>query len=86
MSWLKHLGRRRRPSDEDSRPERYSLAGVPIRCPHCGGDLFKAGEAQLNTALATLLELDWVNRSATVLICASCSQIQWFMEPPLKIF
>jgi len=48
----------------ESGPVEYSLSGKAVRCPHCAGTLFKAGEARLNTALATLLGLDWTGRSA----------------------
>lgn len=60
MSSIKHFGRKRRRADDDSSPGCYSMEGRPVLCPHCSGDQFKAGEAQLNTALATLLELDWI--------------------------
>jgi hypothetical protein len=42
------------------------------------------GEAQLNTALATLIELDWLNNSAIILNCTACGQIQWFAVEPTR--
>jgi hypothetical protein len=27
----------------DDRPKRYSVAGVEVRCPHCGGQEFDSG-------------------------------------------
>jgi len=63
-------------------PGEYALAGKPIHCPHCGGSTFQAGEAQLNTAAATFFRLDWLDDSATVLVCIHCSQIQWFGKRP----
>ena len=63
----------------------YALRGSDVLCPHCKGDRFTAGEAQLNTALATLINLDWANRSATILTCASCGQILWFQNAPDKV-
>ena len=54
-------------SGDDSR--RYRVTGVLVRCPHCGGEDFDEGAAMLNTAGATLLGLDWANRSANLLIC-----------------
>ena len=65
-------------------PGRYSLEGKPVHCPDCQGDQFIAGEAQLNTALATLIDLDWINKSATILTCSSCGQIQWFGKQPTR--
>jgi predicted nucleic-acid-binding Zn-ribbon protein len=66
-------------------PGQYSIADQPITCPHCGSDTFSRGDAQLNTALRTFLDLDWSDKSATVLICVKCSQIQWFAKQPTKL-
>ena len=65
-------------------PGEYTVAGKPVQCPHCGGRTFQAGEAQLNTALATFFKLDWLDDSATVLVCTQCSQIQWFGKKPVR--
>lgn len=65
-------------------PGRYSLEGKPVGCPHCDGSEFNAGEAQLNTALMTLIELDWINKTATILTCTSCGQIQLFSQHPSR--
>jgi len=85
MSSIKNRGRDPKRTNDGSTVGEYALAGKPVRCPHCDGAHFKAGEAQLNTALATLLKLDWTDRSATVLICTSCGQIQWFEKQPSRI-
>ena len=66
------------------RPGQYELAGKSIACPHCGRDIFKKSEAQLNTALRTFFNLDWLDESATVLLCMECGQIQWFGKSPTK--
>ena len=65
-------------------PGEYSLAGKLVNCPHCQGAQFMAGEAQLNTALASLIELDWLNKTAAILSCTTCGQIQWFSMPPTR--
>lgn len=85
MSSIKDLGREPKDADDDSDLGQYSLEGKSVLCPHCNGAQFKAGEAQLNTAFATLLNLDWTNKSTTILICASCGQIQWFEKQPLRV-
>jgi hypothetical protein len=85
MTPAKDQGRPAKPASAESGPGEYSLSGKAVRCPHCGGSQFRAGEAQLNTAWATLLGLDWADRSATVLICTTCSQIQWFGEAPSRV-
>jgi predicted nucleic-acid-binding Zn-ribbon protein len=63
-------------------PGSFSLEGKSVQCPHCDGTQFIAGEAQLNTALMTLIELDWINKTASILTCTSCGQIQWFSVGP----
>ena len=58
----------------------YEVAGRQVVCPHCGGEEFEKSEAQLNTAGLTLLDLDWANRSAVVLVCRNCGHIEWFLD------
>ena len=81
----KHFGRDPKREQASSVPAPHSLMTKPIVCPHCDGAEFTAGEAQLNTAVATLLNLDWTNRSATILTCSSCGQIQWFAQEPSRV-
>lgn len=85
MSSIKDGGRESNHAYDKGDLGQYSLDGKPVLCPHCHGTQFKADMAQLNTALATLLNLDWTNHSAVILICASCSRIQWFARQPLRI-
>ena len=61
------------------------MAGVQVRCPHCGGEDFDLGSAMLNTVGLTFLELDWANRSGNLLICVKCSHIEWFLEEPERV-
>ena len=67
-------------------PGRYHVAGKSVECPHCGGVDFVAGEAQLNTALASLIDLDWANKTAATLTCITCGRIQWFAGAPTRDF
>lgn len=62
--------------------ERFTVAGKSVHCAHCAGDRFIEGRAQLNTAGMTFLNLDWANRSAATLTCASCGRIEWFLADP----
>jgi predicted nucleic-acid-binding Zn-ribbon protein len=73
-----------RRSQSDPNPGVFSLEGRPVSCPHCDGTQFEMGEAQLNTAFATLIELDWLNKTASILSCTTCGQIQWFGRPPTR--
>jgi uncharacterized protein len=63
-------------------PGQYIAAGKKIECPHCGGDEFAQGKAQLNTAGMTFFEVDWANKSATTLACTKCGSIQWYIKEP----
>jgi hypothetical protein len=65
--------------------QHYSVAGTRVRCSHCGGEDFDAGSALLNTTGMTFLGLDWANRTANMLICTSCSHIDWFLEEPERV-
>ena len=60
----------------------FEVAGRPVRCPHCGGQHFVEGRAQLNTAGMTFLNLDWANRSAATLACVGCGRVEWFLADP----
>jgi predicted nucleic-acid-binding Zn-ribbon protein len=60
----------------------FDVAGKAVRCPHCGGERFIEGRAQLNTAGLTFLDLDWANRSAATLACVDCGRLEWFLADP----
>jgi predicted nucleic-acid-binding Zn-ribbon protein len=63
----------------------YSAGGIVITCTHCKNNSFHQGKAQLNTRGATFLGFDWLNKSATTLVCSKCGLIQWFAEEPGRI-
>lgn len=63
-------------------PSRFQAAGQIIHCPHCGRDIFEQSRALLNTSGLTLLGLDWLNQSASILICHHCGYIQWWKDSP----
>lgn len=65
-------------------PARYLAAGLPVFCPHCKGDLFQEQEALLNTTGATLVNLDWLDKSGMALLCEKCGLIQWYAKKPEK--
>ncbi|MCE2903295.1 MAG: DNA-binding protein [Gemmatimonas sp.] len=62
--------------------DKFEVAGLPVRCAHCRGDLFVEGRAQLNTAGMSFLNLDWANRSAATLACVTCGRVEWFLADP----
>lgn len=63
----------------DQDPQSYEIAGRPLRCVVCGHDQFRQRSAQLNTAGASFLGLDWANQSAWCFVCEQCGYIHWFL-------
>jgi hypothetical protein len=63
-------------------PTTVEVVGRPLHCYVCGYDRFWQRSAQLNTALATFFNFDWINSSATCCICAQCGHIHWFLPQP----
>ena len=61
-------------------PQVFTVAGKTVTCSHCGGTDFEEGSAQLNTAGLSFLDLDWLNKSATIYKCAACGHIEWFVD------
>ena len=56
----------------------FEVVGKQVACCHCGGTSFTAKEILLNTWLLSLLRIDWLDSSATVLSCESCGHLTWF--------
>jgi hypothetical protein len=67
---------------EGTEPSEYSVAGRPVRCPHCGERKFAPGSALLNTRSRSAFNVDWADPSASILICAECGRIEWFANEP----
>jgi len=66
-------------AEKAQKGERFeSAAGLTIVCSHCGHDHFHRSKRLLNTRGLTFLDLDWLNESATTLMCTKCGQILWF--------
>lgn len=64
------------PSDDGH----YEVVGKRVRCSHCGGSNFTVQEILLNTWLLSLLRIDWLDSSATVLSCKNCGHLTWFAQ------
>ena len=62
----------------DDAAEPIEIMGRELKCLICGHDRFLQREAQLNTSLATLFNVDFVNPSGQCLICNQCGYIHWF--------
>ena len=65
-------------------PKSYSINNKQVICFYCGCNEFEEGSALLNTSGMTLMNLDWADRSATILICTQCGYIHWFLNQPNK--
>jgi hypothetical protein len=61
------------------KPAPVNVAGVDLRCQVCENDKFFHRRAQLNTAMMSLFDLDWLNPSAECLLCSNCGYIHWFV-------
>lgn len=85
MGILEGFRRASRAISQGPGPARYSAAGKIITCDHCEGQLFHEGQAQLNTAVLTFLDLDWANKTATTLFCHECGRVQWYAKRPGRV-
>ncbi len=84
-SFFNRLKRATQAAFEKDGPEKYHILCRPVVCTRCGHDNFKTGQAQLNTATMSFLDLDWMNESVSLLICTTCSKIEWYGHPPEKM-
>jgi hypothetical protein len=66
-------------------PAEYSVAGRPVRCPHCGERKFAPSSALLNSRVRSAMNLDWIDPTASILICVECGRIEWFAQEPERI-
>lgn len=60
----------------------YRVGARRIICPVCGGDEFDQKSMLINTPGMTLMNLDWLNASACVLVCRQCTRMELFAEAP----
>jgi len=58
----------------------FHVSGKRISCSHCGGAEFTSNQILLNTWLLSLLRIDWLDASATVLTCKNCGKLTWFNQ------
>ena len=60
-------------------PESATIAGVSLRCEICHHDRFYHRRAQLHSAVASFIDLEWTGPSAECYVCAKCGYIHWFL-------
>jgi len=58
----------------------FSAVGRLVECRHCENILFHKNKASLNTSASSIFGTEWLDREASVLICANCSRIEWFFD------
>ena len=64
----------------------YSVNEKRVICPHCGNDrFFQLPNILLNTPGITFFGFDWANKTASVLICDSCSRMEWYLRTPNQL-
>ncbi len=63
-------------SDE---PREVEVAGIGLKCQHCGHTEFHSRAAQLHTPGLTFFDLEWLNRTARCFICDQCGHVHWFL-------
>lgn len=56
----------------------YKSNEIQVVCVHCKYKKFELGKALLNSRGMTFFDLDWLNESASTLICKRCGYIHWF--------
>jgi hypothetical protein len=61
-----------------SRPVLAKASGVKVECFVCAGEHFTYREIMMNTTWATFFGWDWLNRTATGLICCTCGYVMTF--------
>ena len=85
MSFISKLSKGIKGASQALQSDEYEVNDAKIQCVHCGYQHFELGEAQLNTAGLTFLNLDWANESVSILACKKCSHIMWFAKPVKKV-
>ena len=56
------------------------VCGKQVACPICGETGFAARKVMLNTRKLTFFNLDFLNKTATIYRCLSCSHVLWFED------
>lgn len=64
--------------------DRFQINSKKVVCPHCGSDAFHASSSQLHSQGLTFFQLEWLGTNVYVLVCDTCSHIEWFAKEPEK--
>ncbi|MCC6784949.1 MAG: hypothetical protein IT457_19025 [Planctomycetes bacterium] len=72
-------------TEADPESRQWVAAGIALNCLHCGADGFRSREIVLNTRAMTFFDLDWLNRGAHAMECATCGLVQIFAKRPTPL-
>ena len=59
-------------------PEAVEVLDKPLHCQVCSAETFYTRKAQLHTAFASFLDLEWTAPTCTCVICSRCGFVHWF--------
>lgn len=54
---------------------------IILQCVVCRGDRFQYRQVSMNTPGMTMMGWDWLNKSATGVVCLRCGYVHQFMQP-----
>ena len=63
-------------------PLEFDVGERQATCQFCGDQKFWIKKGQLNTAVMSFFDVEWLDPQATCLICDSCGYVHWFLEVP----
>ncbi len=63
---------------KEEEPLEVDVNGIKMQCTICKNHMFTQTRVQLNTKMLTMLNLDWLNKSATCFTCTQCGHLMWF--------
>lgn len=66
----------------DSQP--YVIAGVPLRCRHCGRNQFRYRRMAIDRTQLPILDIEWVLQYADLFVCSACGCCHQFLTPQQK--
>lgn len=57
------------------------ILGNAMQCEICHHDRFYQREGKIQTTGMTFFGMDWLNASATCVVCEKCGYVHWFLPP-----
>lgn len=65
-------------------PAPYEVGDQPLLCEICKNDEFWHRRAQLQGAIASFFDLEWLGPTADCFVCSNCGYIHWFLPVNYK--